>query len=124
MRFFYYYPTWNKPSGGNKQLRLMATLLAEMGIETFILRDRSYLDQAPIFDDDVYYRVPVPLAPFVFEEGGEHLRSEDVLLLPEVLLERTLPVCAPWRCRLALNNQNGFYALRYRPAPRQFVDRL
>jgi hypothetical protein len=34
MRFFFY-PTWNKPSGGNKQLRLMASLLMELGVENY-----------------------------------------------------------------------------------------
>jgi hypothetical protein len=124
MRFFYYYPTFNKPSGGNKQLRLMATLLAEMGVETAIVRDRSYFDPSPVFDDDRFYGVPIPQAPFVFEEAGDHLEPEDVLILPEVLLDRTLPACAPWRCRIALNAQNGSYALRYRPADRRLAARL
>jgi hypothetical protein len=115
MRFFYYYPTWDKPSGGNKQLRLAASLLAELGVETFLLRDRKYFAPGTEFDDNVFYGVPVPLAPFTFEDAGAHLRPEDVLVLPEVLLDRTLPLCTEWKCRLALNNQNGFYGLRYRP---------
>jgi hypothetical protein len=124
MRVFFYYPTWNKPSGGNKQLRLMATLLSQLGVETFLVRDRKFFAPGAGFDDDVFYNVPVPLAPFVFEEAGEHLGCDDVLILPEVLLESSLPVCSSWRCRIALNNQNGFSALRYRPAGRRWADRL
>jgi hypothetical protein len=124
MRFFYYYPTFNRPSGGNKQLRLMATLLAELGVETAIVRDRAYFAAEPVFDDDTYYSVPIPHAPFIFDEAGDHLGPEDVLILPEVLLDRSLPACASWRCRIALNAQNGFYALRYRPADRRLVGRI
>src|SRR5437868_847403 len=102
MRFFFLYPTWNKPSGGNKQLRLAASLLAELGVETFLVRDRQYYAPGAGFDDNVFYGVPVPVAPFPFEEAGTHLRPEDVLVLPEVLLDRTLPLCKGWKCRLAL----------------------
>jgi glycosyltransferase involved in cell wall biosynthesis len=117
MRWFYYYPTFNKPSGGNKQLRLMASLLRELGVETFLVRDRRFQALGG-FDDNVYYGVDVPVTPFPFEEAGDHLGADDVLLLPEVLLKSTLPECRGWKCRLALNNQNGFYALRYRPEGR------
>jgi hypothetical protein len=119
MRFYYYYPTWNKPSGGNKQIRLMGSLLSELGVEACLLRDRKFFAADPPFDDNVFYGVPVPVAPFPFEDAGAHLRPEDVVVLPEVLLDRTLPQCRGWRCRLALNNQNGFYGLRYRPPLRE-----
>jgi glycosyltransferase involved in cell wall biosynthesis len=115
MRFFFYYPTFNKPSGGNKQLRLMAALLRELGVETFLLRDRRFFADGAGFDDNVFYSVPVEVAPFAFEDAAAHLAPEEVLILPEVLLERSLVFCRDWKCRIALNNQNGFYALRYRP---------
>ncbi len=115
MRFFFYYPTWNKPSGGNKQLRLLASMLSEMGVESSLIRDSEFLVDPLAFDDNVFYNVTVPVAPFGFSDAGNYLEDEDVLVLPEVLLDRTLPVCAPWRCRIAVNNQNGFFALRYRP---------
>jgi hypothetical protein len=116
MRWFYYYPTFNKPSGGNKQLRLMASLLPGLGVEAFLLRDRKFFADGPgAFDDNTFYGVDVPVADFPFEEGGSHLRPDDVLLLPEVCLERSLSVCRDWMCRLAVNNQNGFYGLRYGP---------
>jgi glycosyltransferase involved in cell wall biosynthesis len=118
MRWFYYYPTWNKPSGGNKQLRLMAILLAELGVETYLLRDQKFFAPGGGFDDNVFYHAAVPLAPFTFEEAGNHLKAEDVLILPEVLLDTTLPRCQSWPCRIALNNQNGYFGLRY-GAPRQ-----
>src|SRR5207249_3460840 len=118
MRFLYYYPTWNKPTGGNKQLRLMAALLTELGIENLLLRDRKFFGPDGGFDDNVFYDAPLPLAPFPFEDAGPHLRADDVVILPEVLLETSLPLCRGWRCRLALNNQNGFYGLRYAPSRR------
>ena len=42
MAWYFYYPTWNKPSGGNKQLRLMAILLSQLGAEVFLLRDSKF----------------------------------------------------------------------------------
>jgi hypothetical protein len=116
MRFFYYYPTYDRPSGGNKQLRLQATLLRDLGVETFLLRDAAYFARAEPFDDDTFYRVPVPVAPVPFEHAGEFLQPDDVLLLPEVLLRDSLAACAGWKCRVAVNNQNGFFALRHGPA--------
>jgi hypothetical protein len=118
MRFFFYYPTYNKPSGGNKQLRLMASLLLELGVETFLIRDRQFFAATEPFDDNHFYGVSLPLAPFAFDEAGRHLQRHDVLLLPEGRLEASLAVCRGWSCRVAVNNQNGFYALAYRPSPR------
>jgi hypothetical protein len=118
MRWFFYYPTYNKPSGGNKQLRLMASLLAELGVETALIRDRRYFDAGEPFDDNRFYGVALPVASFPFDEAGHNLGPEDVVILPEGRLEQTLAVCQGWSCRLAVNNQNGFYALSYRPPPR------
>lgn len=115
MRFFFYYPTWRKPSGGFKQIRLMASLLSELGVETYLLRDKGYFAPGGDFDDDVFYHTPIPTAPFHFDEGGAHLGPDDVLLLAEVRLENALSVCRSWNCRLALNNQNGYLALLDRP---------
>jgi Glycosyl transferases group 1 len=124
MRFFFYYPTWNKPSGGNKQLRLMASLLSELGVETYLVRDNRFFAPGAGFDDSVFYNAPVALAPFTFEEAGNHLQRDDILILPEVLLETTLPYCQPWKCRIALNNQNGYYGLRYGAPRRLCASRL
>lgn len=115
MRFFYYYPSWDKPSGGNKQLRLQATLLGELGVETFLLRDKAFLTRPASFDDNVFYSVPIPHAPVSFERACDFLSPNDVLVLPEVRLDDWLAVCGGWRCRIAVNNQNGFYGLRYCP---------
>ena len=74
MRFFYYYPTWNKPSGGNKQIRLMASLLTGLGVETFLLRDRRFFAPGG-FDDHAYYRVPVSHAALRLRGRGGSSRA-------------------------------------------------
>jgi len=113
MRFFYYYPTYDKPSGGNKQIRLQASLLRELGVETYLLRDESFLTRPNSFDDNTFYKVPVDIAPVPFERAGEYLTEDDVLILPEVRLSEWFSKCANWRVRIAVNNQNGFHGLRY-----------
>lgn len=115
MRYYYLYPTYDKPSGGNKQLRLQATLLRELGVETYLLRDEAFFKRGGGFDDNTYYGVKVDTAGFPFEAAESHLSPDDVLILPEVVLNRVLPLCQSWRVRLAVNNQNGFYGLRYGP---------
>ncbi len=122
MRFFYYYPTHDRPSGGHKQLRLQAALLRELGVETFLLRDEQFFTRPDSFDDNALYNVPVETAPFPFEHAGEKLAPDDVLLLPEAGLRDSLPRCASWACRVAVNNQNGFHALRFGP-PRALARR-
>ena len=113
MRWFYYYPTWTKPSGGNKQIRLMASLLPDLGVEARLLRDRKFFEDPSRYDDNSFYGVPVPNASFPFEEGGQNLGPDDVVILPEVVLGKSLDVARAWQCRFALYNQNGFYGLRY-----------
>lgn len=115
MRFFFYYPTHDKPSGGNKELRLHASLLRELGVDVFLLRDEQFFTRPNSFDDNTFYNVPVELAPVPFERAGSHLKPDDVVVLPEVILRESLAICAPWNCRVAVNNQNGFYGLRYGP---------
>ena len=118
MRFFYYYPTWDRPSGGNKQLRLQAALLRQFGIETFLLRDEAYFQNPARFDDDQLYSVPIPVASAPFERSQSLLHADDVLILPEVLLDRSLKRCTGWKVRIAVNNQNGFYAVQHGPTRR------
>lgn len=115
MRFYYYYPTYNKPSGGNKQLRLQATLLRELGIETYLLRDEMYFNNQNPFDDNLFYDVAVETAPVPFERAATYLKPDDVLMLPEVLLAQSLSRCLDWNCRVAVNNQNGFHGIRHCP---------
>jgi hypothetical protein len=124
MRFFFYYPTHDKPSGGNKELRLHASLLRELGVEVFLLRDELFFTRPNSFDDNVFYRVPIDLAPVPFERAGEYLKPDDVVILPEVILRDSLARCAPWNCRIAVNNQNGFYGLRYGPPRALARDRI
>src|SRR5436190_1723856 len=122
MRFFYYYPTNDRPAGGNKQLRLQATLLHELGVETFLLREEPFFTRPNSFDDNALYGVPVETAPFAFEHAGDQLRPDDVLVLPEVVLCDSLARCDAWKCRVAVNNQNGFYGIHYGP-PRRWCGR-
>lgn len=124
MKFFFYYPTFNKPSGGNKQIRVLASLLLEAGHDVFLLRDSRFDDLIPAFDDNLFYDVDIPTASFRFEAAGSHLGASDILILPEVLLEQTLDVCAGWSCRIGLNNQNGFFGLRYAPTAKRKVARI
>jgi hypothetical protein len=117
MRWFFYYLNVLKPIGGLKQIRLMASLLRELGVETYLLRDGP-VPVAADLDDSRLYDIPVAEAPFAFEQGGELLRPDDVLVLPEVMAAALHDRCRTWKCRIALNNQNGFYALRFRPPQR------
>jgi hypothetical protein len=114
MRWFFLYPQETRPSGGVKQLRLLAQLLRELRIETFHVRHRADA-QAP-WDDALYAPLPVFPADFAFEDAGRCLGPDDVLVLPEVKLDRTLPITRGWPCRVALYNQGMFYGLRDRPA--------
>lgn len=117
MRIFYFYPTHPKPTGGNKQLRLQSLLLRELGVETYLLREQSYFDDPATAGDDHYYGLPNETASFAFETAQPQLKPNDILLLPEVLLRDWFAICGRWNVRIAVNNQNGFYGLRYRPTP-------
>ncbi|HTU91474.1 MAG TPA: glycosyltransferase [Gemmataceae bacterium] len=118
MRFFYYYPVFRKPTGGLKQIRLMASLLDELGVETYLIRDPSYVPERVDFDDNVYYSVSVKVAPFSWTDAEHYLGAEDVLILPEFQLADILRLCRSWKMRIAVNNQNGFFALQYCPPSR------
>jgi hypothetical protein len=50
----------------------------------YLVRDRRFFAPDGGFDDNVFYSVPIPLAPFPFEEAGARLKPDDVLILPEV----------------------------------------
>ncbi len=91
-------------------------MLSEMGVQSSLIRDSNFLVDPLAFDDNVFYNVTVPVSPFGFSEAGNYLENEDVLVLPKVLLDRTLPTCAPWRCRIAVNNQNGFFHFTLPPS--------
>ena len=118
MRFYYYYPTHDRPSGGHKQLRLQATLVRDLGVEAFLLRDEHFFARPDSFDDDALYGVPVETALFPFERASDRLKAEDVLVLPEAGLSTSLARCASWPCRVAVNNQNGFHGVRHGPPRR------
>jgi hypothetical protein len=109
LRFYILYPERSTPGGGHKQMRLLARNLRQLGEE-------SYLLQAPGANDDNHlYDVDVPWAPFRSDEGNNFLSADDVLLLPEIWLERNLAATSTWKCRRAVYAQGGFLALLFRP---------
>jgi hypothetical protein len=124
MRFFYFYPNYSAPSGGNKQLRLQGTVLSEMGHEVFLVRDTKYFSNPEEFEDQHIYNVSLPLWPTSLPKALGEFREDDVLILPEGNLDRILPDCVSTRAKIVINNQNGFYALRYFPTNRQTCRRI
>lgn len=120
MRWFFHYLTVDRPVGGLKQIRLAAALLRDAGVETFLVRDRTYQKAPPGTDDAGLYGVPVPDAGFQVEDAADHLGPDDVLILSEVVLAELLAPARGRGFRLGMFNQNGFYALRQAP-PRSAV---
>jgi hypothetical protein len=114
VKFFFFCPTRQQPSGGQKQLRLIASLLVELGAQIFLLRDHQFLCAPTVLDDYLFPGVPVVPAPFAFEDAGNYLNPNDVVILNEGV-DRIDPIWRNWRCRIGLLNQNGFFALRYCP---------
>jgi hypothetical protein len=62
MRFFFYYPTWDKPSGSNMQLRLIAALLPELCVENSHVRYRRFYAPGAGSGGNVFFGLPVPFA--------------------------------------------------------------
>jgi len=124
MRFLYYYPSYSAPSGGNKQLRLQGQILTELGHEVFLIRDEKYFDHPSEYEDDHLYSIPLPLWGKPIVDALGQLQREDVLVLPEGKLDSVLPACISTRARIVINNQNGFYALRYFPRDRALCRRI
>lgn len=123
MRIYYFYPTRTSPAGGIKQIRLTVALLNRLGAEATLLRQQRYWDDRTL-DDAALYELDTPIAPFSFENAREHLTPDDVVVLPEVGLFRTLPQVASWNVRIGLNTQNGFAAIRDRPLERRILSRI
>ena len=124
MRFFYFYPSYSSPSGGNKQLRLQGQLLAELGHEVFLVRDQKYFDQPEEYDDDRLYNIPAEIWSKPIRNALSDFQADDILVLPEGKLDSVLPECVSTRARIVINNQNGFYALRYFPSNRALCRRI
>lgn len=111
MRLFFYCPTTEKPSGGQKQTRFMGQVLSELGAQAFLLRDRRYFAREAGFDNKMLPGVAISAAPFPFEDAGRYLQPEDIVMLPEGI-DGVPPLWRSWKCRVGLINQNGFFALR------------
>lgn len=124
MRFYYAYPTRMTPAGGIKQIRLTVSLLNEMGYRALLLRNQQFWSDPPREDDAHFYGIDSPTAPFPLERAGHHLHPEDVLILPETSLYKTLTDVASWDVRIGINSQNGFATLRDRPLRRALLGRI
>jgi glycosyltransferase involved in cell wall biosynthesis len=124
MRFFYFYPSYASPSGGNKQLRLQGSLLAELGHEVFLLRDQKFFDDPAQYQDDYLYGASLPVWEGPMERVLMSFHKDDFLVLPEGKLDSVLPMSVSTPARIVINNQNGFYALRYFPESRALCNRI
>jgi glycosyltransferase involved in cell wall biosynthesis len=96
------------PSGGHKHLRIVASLLNEVGLHTLLLPDGA------IGDDHLYGAHP-PRAPFEYRDAASHLVADDVVIHPEARMDEFLERTRHWACRRAIFSQNGYYALDFRP---------
>lgn len=105
MRLLFAYPKYERPAGGMKQARIMVSRLRAAGVDAMLLRED------PAYEDDYLYDVAVPSAEFGFAVARDHVRPDDVVILPEHRLDRWLDRVRGWNCRLAINNQNGYFAL-------------
>ena len=110
MRFFLLYPERRTPGGGHKQMRILARNLRQLGVESFLLRER--MDDV---DDNRFYGLNVPTADFALRDAARCLDPSDVLMLPEIFLERSIGAVSGARCRRAVYAQGGFLALLHRP---------
>jgi hypothetical protein len=63
-------------------------------------------------------------APFAFDEADNYLSKDDILILPEYDLQRLLAMVKNCPARIGVNNQNGFYALYFRPKLRELKSRI
>ncbi len=124
MRVFYFYPSFRSPSGGNKQLRLQGLILKELGYEVHLVRDADFFEHPVHFQDDHLYGSALPIFEYPFLEACSLFKSDDVLVLPEGKLDSVLPSCAATLAKIVINNQNGFYALRYFPKTRSLRKRV
>ncbi len=109
MRFFFLKIAYAKPSGGHKQIRLLASALNASEVTAALL----FVEGNPA--DDWTFGVEVPLAPFTIEEAPTALCSEDVVVFPESNIDRYLKIIESWPCRKVVLCQNGYYALASRP---------
>lgn len=124
MNILYAYPTLQAPCGGAKQARLTVSLLNKLGHNAMLLRDKRYWSDPASEDDAHFYGLDSPVAKFPFELAGDHLTSDDVVLLPEFQLHADLSLAATWSARIAVNSQNGFATVRARPLRRSLLQRI
>src|SRR5436190_4635506 len=110
LRFFLLYPERRTPGGGHKQMRILALNLRQLGVESFLLRERS-----DDLDDNRFYGLNVPTADFALRDAARYVEPSDVLLLLEIFLERSLRALSGAKCRRAVYAQGGFLALLHRP---------
>ncbi len=112
MNIYFVYPGRSTASGGHKQIRLMASILNELGIPTSLLLDGSTADSH-------LYDVAVPVARFDIDHADRYLSDRDLVFFPEGRVANYLRSSRSWKCRKAVINQNGFYTLQNR-LPRDY----
>src|SRR5579875_3489018 len=101
MNIYFVYPGRSTASGGHKQIRLMASILNELGIPTSLLLDGSTADSH-------LYDVAVPVARFDIDHADRYLSDRDLVFFPEGRVANYLRSSRSWKCRKAVINQNGF----------------
>jgi glycosyltransferase involved in cell wall biosynthesis len=110
LRFIFVKRTSPVPSGGHRQIRLLAAQLNRMNVRAELM----FADDLPggrgagtdwTFDQDV------PVSGSTFNAGGAYVTEHDILVFPETEAGRYLRQARNWPCRRAVFVQNGFYAL-------------
>jgi len=124
MRLFYVYPSAERPAGGLKQIRLQASLLASLGHQVYLLRDDNFFREPERYEDHHFYNINIPVWPNPFHIAIGELCESDTLILPEFALNTVLPICASSSARILINNQNGFYAIKYAPTDHALLKRI
>jgi hypothetical protein len=114
MKFFFHYPSLPRPVGGSKQIRLQVQALCEAGFDACLLRDSRFFSDPSHFDDNQFYGIDVAFHHLSAEQTVAGLTSDDVVVVPEYKIVDFLMAFPDAKCRIGVNNQNGFACMRSR----------
>ncbi len=106
MKIYFVYKGRNSPSGGHKHIRLMVSLLCELGVEAKLLLNGMTAD-------DHFYQGQTAVANFDIHSAKKNLKEDDIVIFPEACISSYTDQIEQWNCRKGVYNQNGFYALTY-----------